>query len=245
MKINQLYIALILLLYISCNSEEAFDCVKTSGDLDTLMITDFPDFRELLIHNNIELEIIEDEIEYFELIYGRNLLPQLMMEYESDSLSFFNNNFCNWTRDFKKPLIKWHTTKNEIVIRSLSSGNIFNIDTLKMDVVIVAEDYSNKIDLIVNNKKTLLASNSISNFTFSGMSDRLIVNSYFSDSQFNLGELQVLRAEILQRGYNDIIVNPTDSLVGSIENAGRILYYGNPGIKVEVRNGGELIKLND
>ena len=49
---------------------------------------------------------------------------------------------------------------------------------------------------------------------------------------------------MLQRGYNDIIVNVKDSLVGSIENAGRILYKGNPGVKVAVGNGGELIHLD-
>ncbi len=245
MKINWLHIATILLFIFGCDSEKAFDCVKTSGEIETHVITEFPEFRELVLHDNIELEIVDDETEFFEFIYGENLMPKLIMEYENDSLSFFNNNFCNWTRDFKKPLIRWHTHKDRIIIRSLSTGNIFNKDTLGMDIQIEAKDYTNEIDLVINNKKVLLVTNSISNFTFSGKSEDLVVRSYFSDSYIDLSRLQVSSADVLQRGYNDIVVNPTDSLVGSIENAGRILYYGNPGVKVEVRNGGELIQLND
>ena len=172
-------------------------------------------------------------------------MPKLIIQSENDSILFFNENFCNWTRDFKKPLVRWHTNKDKILIRSLSSGNIFNKDTLTMDIHIEARDYSNEIKLIVKNNNTILSTNSISNFTLSGQSIGLTVRSYFSDSHIDLGNLEVKRANILQRGYNDIIVNPTDSLVGSIENAGRILYYGDPGVKVVVRNGGELIKLND
>lgn len=243
MKNNWLHIIIVILLISGCDSKEAFDCVKTPGEMQTLAITEFPEFRELLIHDNIELEIIDDETEYFEILYGENLIPKIKVVSENDSILFLNENFCNWTRDFKKPLIKWHTNKDNVLIRSMSSGNIFNKDTLRMDIQIQSENYSNNIDLVVNNNRTILSTNSISNFTLKGQSNGLFVRSYFSDSRFNLSNLKVNRADILQRGYNDIIVNPTDSLVGSIENAGRILYYGNPGIKVEVRNGGELIPL--
>lgn len=245
MRSKWINIAIILLLTSGCDSEDAFDCIKTSGKTQIKVITEFAEFGELLLHDNIELEIIEDETEYFELIYGENLLPKLIMESENDSISFFNENFCNWTRDFKKPLIRWHTNKDKIVIRSLSSGKIYNSDTLRMDIHIEAKDYSNEVELLVNSNNVILTSNSISNFTCSGQSNGLIVRSYFSDSRIDLGNLKVSRADVLQRGYNDIIVNPTDSLIGSIENAGRILYYGNPGLKVAVRNGGELIRLND
>lgn len=245
MKIDYLYIVFISLLLLSCDSEDAFDCAKTSGEVQTQVITEFTEFGELIIHDNIELEIIEDETEFFELVYGKNLLPKLKVQSQNDSILFFNENYCNWTRDFKKPLIKWHTNKDKILIRSLSTGNIFNKDTLRMDIQIEAKDYSNEIDLVVNNNNVLLITNSVTNFTFSGQSIGLTVRSYFSDSRIDLANLEVSRANVLQRGYNDIIVNPTDSLVGSIENAGRILYYGNPGVKMEVRNGGELIRLTD
>lgn len=117
-------------------------------------------------------------------------------------------------------------------------------DTLRNDFVIRIQNATNEVDLNLNNNNTTLLSNSSSNFQISGKSNGLRIAAYFNDGKFDCSELIVNRANVLQRGYNDIIVNVKDSLVGSIENAGRILYKGNPGVKVEVSNGGELIHLD-
>ncbi|GAA5029037.1 hypothetical protein GCM10011506_17020 [Marivirga lumbricoides] len=244
MKTNLHYIALLLFLIANaCSSENAFDCIKKTGDIKTILVNDFSEFNDLVIHDDITLELIEDESEYFEVIYGENLIPKIKFVSDKDSLLIYNENFCGWTRDYQKPLVRWHTTKELVNIKSLSSGNIFNNDTLGVNLQIEAKDISNKVELTVNSENILLISNSISNFKVIGHCQRLTVRSYFSDSHFELGQLQCSRVNVLQRGYNDIIVNPSDSLVGSIENAGRVMYYGSPGIKMVVENGGELIKL--
>lgn len=246
MKNHVNYISLFLLLIVNaCNSDNAFDCIKKPGDIQTIIIDDLPEFNDLVIHDDITLELVEDEKEYFEVIYGENLIPKIRFVSDKDSLLIYNENFCGWTRDYQKPLVRWHTTKEEINIESLSSGNIFNIDTIRMDLQIEARDISNEVELVVNSKNIILLSNSISNFKVRGKCVRLKVQSYFNDSRFELGELKTSRANVLQRGYNDIIINPTDSLIGSIEGAGRVLYYGNPGIKMVVENGGELIQLKE
>lgn len=246
LKRYKIYAFLILagFLFQSCDSEEAFDCFKKSGELTTVRIDNFPDFAELLIYDDIELEIVETDEEYFELTYGENLIPKIVMEQENDSLSFFNQNFCGWTRDFEKPKLKWFTNKSTIRINCLSSGKITVEDTLRNDFVIRIQNATNEVDLNLNNNNTTLLSNSSSNFQISGKSNGLRIAAYFNDGKFDCSELIVNRANVLQRGYNDIIVNVKDSLVGSIENAGRILYKGNPGVKVEVSNGGELIHLD-
>lgn len=240
------YIILILSISVlqACDSEDAFDCFKKSGELTTVKIDDFPDFAELLIHDDIELEIIETDQEYFELTYGENLIPKIVMEHENDSLSFFNQNFCGWTRDFEKPKLKWFTNKSSINILCLSNGKITSADTLRNDLIIQIESSTNEVDLKINNNKTSLLSNSTTYFNINGKSNNLRIAAYFNDGKYDCGNLLANRANVLQRGYNDIIVNVKDSLVGSIENAGRILYKGNPGVKVEVSNGGELIHLD-
>jgi hypothetical protein len=246
LKKHNLYLFIILLgvSLQACDSEEAFDCFKKSGEKITVRIDDFPDFAELLIYDDIELEIVETDEEYFELTYGENLIPKIVMEQENDSLSFFNQNFCGWTRDFEKPKLKWFTNKSDINILCLSNGKITSADTIRNNFVMRVENSTNEVDLKINNNKTTLLSNSSSNFQISGKSNGLRIAAYFNDGKFDCSELIVNRANVLQRGYNDIIVNVKDSLVGSIENAGRILYKGNPGVKVEVSNGGELIHLD-
>jgi hypothetical protein len=228
----------------ACDSEEAFDCFKKSGDKITVRIDDFPDFVELLIHDDIELEIVEADQEYFELTYGQNLIPKIVMEKENDSLSFFNQNFCGWTRDFEKPKLKWFTNKSSINILYLSDGKITAADTIRNDFIIRIQNATNEVDLKINNNNTTLLSNSSTYFHVTGKSKSLRIAAYFNDGKYNCEKLIANRANVLQRGYNDIIVNVKDSLKGSIENAGRILYKGNPGVDVSVSNGGELIHLD-
>ena len=243
-KIKYIILLLTAIAFQACDSEDAFDCFKKSGELTTVKIDNFPDFAELLIHDDIELEIIETDQEYFELTYGENLIPKIVMEHENDSLSFFNQNFCGWTRDFEKPKLKWFTNKSSINILCLSNGKITSADTLRNDLIIQIESSTNEVDLKINNNKTSLLSNSTTYFNINGKSNNLRIAAYFNDGKYDCGNLLASRANVLQRGYNDIIVNVKDSLVGSIENAGRILYKGTPGVKVEVSNGGELIHLD-
>lgn len=235
---------LIAVAFQACDSEEAFDCFKKSGEETTIIINDFPHFAELLIYDNIELEIVETDQEYFELTYGKNLIPKIVMDHENDSLSFFNQNFCGWTRDFKKPKLKWFTNKSSINILCLSNGKITSTDTIRNDFIIRIQSATNEVDLNINNSKTTLLSNSSTSFNVAGKTNSLRIAAYFNDGKYECGDLLANGANVLQRGYNDIIVNVKDSLIGSIENAGRILYKGNPGVKVEVSNGGELIHLD-
>ena len=243
---HNLYLFIILLgvSLQACDSEEAFDCFKKSGEKITVRIDDFPDFAELLIYDDIELEIVETDEEYFELTYGENLIPKIVMEQENDSLSFFNQNFCGWTRDFEKPKLKWFTNKNSINILCLSNGKITSADTIRNNFVMRVENSTNEVDLKINNNNTTLSSNSSTYFNISGKTNGLKIRAYFNDGKYDCGDLLANRANVLQRGYNDIIINVKDSLIGSIENAGRILYKGNPGVKVKVSNGGELIHLS-
>jgi len=228
---------------LGCNSTNAPDCFQSAGKETTISITDLESFNQLVLYNDIELEIVDAENEYFELTYGENLIPEIIYEYENDSISFLNKNSCGWTRDFKKPKLKWFTNKESLSILSLSNGNIYAKDTLFKSITIRTEDAVNDINLKVNNTNTVLSSNSSANYMISGNSSNLRINAYFNDGKYNCEKLVVDNAKILHRGYNDIIVNAKNSITGSIENAGRILYVGNPSLNVEVSNGGELIQI--
>jgi hypothetical protein len=243
-KIKHFLLLVGLTVLQACDSEDAFDCFKKSGELQTIAISDFQDFTQLVLYDDIELEIVEAGQEYFELTYGKNLIPNIVIEHQNDSLSFFNQSFCNWTRDFEKPKLRWYTYKSSINIFCLSNGKITNADTIRKNFNLRIESATNEVQLDFNNSNTTILSNSSTYFKLAGKSINLTAQAYFNDGLYNCSNLDVNRANILQRGYNDIIVNVKDSLIGSIENAGRILYKGNPGVKVAVGNGGELIHLD-
>lgn len=229
-------------IFISCDNPNAPDCFQSAGEQKTISIHDYPNFNDLVIYDDISLIITEDDSTYFELSYYNNLIPEVSYSIDNDSLVFHNNNTCNFIRDYKSPTLIYHSSKKFNRIISLSSGQITNADTLRNPLSITCENISNVIMLSTANSSIYLSSNSSANFKISGNTGELKIASYFSDGKFDCRALICERANLLQRGYNDIIVHVSDSLVGSIENAGRVIYYGQPGIRMNIFGGGELIK---
>jgi hypothetical protein len=232
-----------LLLLPACDNPNAPDCFQKAGEEKIIELHGFENFNELVINDDIDLQIVEDDTTYFELSFYENLMPEIVSYAINDSLIFENKNSCNFVRDFKKPLLIYHSNKALNRIISISTGLISASDTLRNKLHITSEDISGEVMLMVNNETVILSSNSTCNFILRGKTKRLIINAYFNDGKFDCRDLTCERADILQRGYNDIIISPLDSLVGSIENAGRVYYSGNPGIKMNIFGGGELIQI--
>ncbi len=244
MRNNSLFnlmIVIVLMPHVGCNSLNAPDCFQKAGSAKTVILTSDKPFNDVVIYDDIALNIVEDDTVYFELVYYENLIPEITFEYAKDSIILRNRNSCNFVRDFKRPLINYHTNKGTNNIYSLTAGNITNTDTLRNSVRIVCKDVSNLINLTVDNTLTIFSGNSSSNFNGQGKTQILRILAYFNDGKYDCSNLRAKRVDFLQRGYNDILVHVTDSLVGSIENAGRVFYTGDPGLKVNVENGGELI----
>jgi len=234
---------LFLILALGCNSPDALDCFQTAGEKKVSKLNGIPEFERLVIFDDINLEIVNDDTVYFELDYYENLMPEVEFEIDNNSLVFTNKNSCNFVRSFKSPTLIYHTNKASDFITSRSAGKIFNRDTLRNNISVTTEDVSNEVALLVNNQQTIFSSNSSTNFKAMGSTENLRLFSYFNDSQYNCEDLKARRVQFLQRGYNDFLVNVQDSLVGSIENSGRVIYKGNPGVKVSIDGDGQLIRL--
>ena len=232
------------LIMKGCDSLNSPDCFQKAGEQIITRITEFPEFDKLVIYDDINLQIIEDDTTYFELDYYENLIPEIQYELDNDSIVFTNNNSCNFVRSFKAPTLIFHSDKPENFIVSLSTGDIFNKDTLRNNIRVITEDVSNIVRLTVNNNQTVFSSNSSTNFYATGKTSLLILRAYFNDSKYYCKDLQAERVDLVHRGYNDMIVYASDSIVGAIENAGRVFYDGNPGLNIEITYGGQLIPLN-
>ena len=231
-----------IFLVSGCNNENAPDCFKESGKLETVTITTFDSFETLVIHDDISVEIIETENDdYFELSYGKNLLSKVDFESINDSLLVYNNNRCGWVRNFNKPELKWYTSKATNTIISLSIGKIRNKDTLRNNLQVRTENAISEVNLTVNNNYTRLSSNSATNFAINGFTDKLQMISYFGDGQYDSKNLVCREGDILQRGYNDMWVNAVETLKVRVENAGTVYYTGEPDLQQQVSNGGKLV----
>ena len=245
LKIIGFYTLLTGLFLLGCDSPDALDCFQKSGKSQLVIIDEVPQFSTLILEDNINLTLVESDSNYIELDYYENLIPEIHFRSEGDSITFYNKNSCKFVRDYNPPRIIFHSNLMEHKIISYSSGEINNQDLLNKSITIVSEDISGMVNLNLDNSTIMIQSNSTTNFKLQGKTDKLIVRNYFNDGQMDCFDLISKEIDVLQRGYNDLSFHVTEKLSGSIENAGRILYKGNPAIvEVEVTGGGALIKID-
>ena len=94
----------------------------------------------------------------------------------------------------------------------------------------------------INNAQTVIESNHVSNFYISGNTSELLCNFYFGTGKF-MGENFICQnIKIFQRGSNDMILKPIQSISGKILNTGNVILKNNPPIiNVEQLFSGHLI----
>ena len=121
-----------------CQKENVWDCVKSTGPVQT-EIRPLAPFRTLRIFDNVAVTVVEDSIHFAEVTAGENLHKKLITEVRNGELTVRNINKCNWVRSYKNPLqIRLHVAKLKDVFHDgdvlLKSENRFPADTLFLHV---------------------------------------------------------------------------------------------------------------
>ncbi len=88
------------LLFISCDKEEAWDCIKSTGEITTETRI-LENFNKIVLYDNINLWMIQDSTAYIEITAGKNLIPKISIEIENGILIIKNENKYNWLRSYK------------------------------------------------------------------------------------------------------------------------------------------------
>jgi len=193
----------------------------------------------VIINDNLILEIVstnQDDVILFENCINDT---DINIATYNNGLEFSNVG-CSQLES--APKLTWYTSKSHIRVVSNSYGEIFS-DSLSNNIYLSSFDVSSTINLNIYNSSTVIDSNSATNFNLSGNTTSLRLSCAFCDGVFNAQNLDSNKVEVLQRGYNDIIVTALNELTVSIENAGKVIYFGNPSkITKSISNGGKLIK---
>lgn len=242
-----IYIILILLI-VSCDSENAGNCFQKTGDIIQQEVV-VETFNKILVNRDIEL-ILKDGIEQKVIIEtGKNLLNDVEASVTEGRLILTDNNTCNYVRNYGITKV-YITSPNITEIRSSTQYDIRSDGVLTYPILSVFSDnffapetFTNgNFRLEIENDTFQLLFNNLSNCFISGKTNNLNITFAAGTSRFEGRDLVAQNVVIWNRSSNDMIVNPVQSIKGKISGTGDVISVNEPPIvDVEQQYKGKLI----
>jgi hypothetical protein len=243
-----LYICAFLLQ--SCNTENAWNCIQTVGDIVEEPF-EVETFSRITVEDDIFLEIEQGETQSVVVTTGSNLLNDISVVVEADgNLRLKNYNKCNYSRDYDVTKITV-TTPTLSRIRNASRNTVTSKNTLHFKTLWLTSDTSvgvidpgksGDFQLTVAVDSLLVLANGISDIKVSGTASYAFVGFYDEVPRFQGEDLIVQDLKIFHAAGNSMKVNPQQSIVGIIRGNGDVISVTKPPlVDVSVTNVGRLI----
>ncbi len=139
------------IMILACKKKEDRSCWKVAGE-PTSKIVELDHFYSLFLGPHLEYTLIQDTVEYMELLGAENLLNHVTATLEGDKLTINNTNKCNFLRSYKKKDI--HVKLHFIAINNiefqgtqpLRSEGVLNIPYFTFLIM----DGAGPVDLTIN-----------------------------------------------------------------------------------------------
>jgi hypothetical protein len=220
------------LLLVSC--EKPSDCIKATGDIITKEFEVGP-FESIYVYKGIGLVITEGPEYKVEVRTGENLMDDISVKIENNSLVLRDNTSCNWVRDYGHTTV-YVTAPNLTEIHSRTERDIVSNGVLTYPILrLLSIDLSegagtNDFYIQVDNNQTVIENNNVSRYYISGETDELLINFYEGNGRFEGEDLIAKSIKVFHRGSNDMIVFPTESITGKMVSTGNIILKNVPPI---------------
>lgn len=236
---KKLVYILTLLSTLSCNQEDAWECIKTSGAVVSQHLTVDP-FEKILVNRDIELVVKQGQDYKVEIQTGENLLDSIEVIVVGNELQLTDPNSCNLVRAYGQtkiivttPVLKTIRSSTQYLT---SSDGVLTLENLQLISEDFNSDYisSGDFKMTVNTQNLSVVANNLSSFTISGITETLDVGFYTGLCTFKGSGLIVQDVTVFQRSSHDITVNPQQSLKGEIRSVGDLISIHTPPV-VEVQ----------
>lgn len=224
------------LLLFACNSEDANDCLQTSGNFIEQEVA-VTGFDRILVNRDIELIIKQTPDYKVTIASGDNLLNDIKVEVIGGQLQLTDNNSCNYVRDYGITKI-YVEAPNLTEIRTSSQYDISSIGVLNYNALaLFSEDFNGNstftmgdFRLALNTENLDIVSNNLSFFYIEGEVENLFVGFYSGAGRFEGASLIAENITVYHRGSNDMVVNPQLSLTGELRGTGNLISLNQPPI---------------
>jgi hypothetical protein len=222
---------LVVLLFVaSCGISE--DCITSSGAIKTKSIETTP-FDVIYVNAGISL-VLKQGAEYsVDIKAGENFIDDIEAKISGNVLKLNDNSGCNWVRDYGQTTF-YVTAPNISEIYSntgcpISSDGVLTYPILRL----YAMDFfggvgTNNFNMNVNNGQLVIESNNAAGFYISGHTQELLLNFYDGTGRFEGGDFLAESIKVFQRGSNDMIIHPLQSLTGDIYSTGNVISRTHP-----------------
>lgn len=229
----------VLIIFVSCDSDSAFDCIQAAGNTVQIEI-EVTSFEKIIVHRDVELIISEGPEFEVTIESGENLINDIEVNVVNGQLELTDNNSCNFVREYGITKV-FVTAPNIMEIRNSSQYEVSSVGILNYpDLKLISEDFNalqeftvGDFRLQVNSTSIQIVSNNISSYYISGQSENLNIGFFAGAGRFEGADLIAQNIDVFHRGSNDMIVNPQQSLTGELRGTGDLISLNQPSI-VEV-----------
>ncbi|NQX85039.1 MAG: DUF2807 domain-containing protein [Flavobacteriaceae bacterium] len=241
----------IVLVVLSCDKENGWDCIQKSGTIIERTFSVEP-FEKILVDRDVEL-ILKEGSDFNVLIQtGENLIGDIEVNVIENRLELSDNNTCNYFRDYGITKI-YVTAPNITEIRNSSQFEVSSDGVLTYpELRLLSEDFTESdafavgdFRLEVNTDQLQITSNSISSYYITGKANNLNISFFSGGGRFEGAHLIAQDVNVFHRGSNDMIVNPQQSLYGKMTGTGDVIVVNTPPtVDVEVLYIGSVVFLD-
>lgn len=224
-----------LFCLIACDDDTAPDCLKTTGKIISGEI-ELPEFHEIMTYDNVILFVEDQPEQKVVLETGENIFEDIDFKVIDGRLEIKNKNTCNLFRGYKH--VKVYV--NSPNISSIHNGSAFDVSSLNTlnyeHLSLKTDNYEEKNDyykngnffLDLNTKNVVISSSSMSGYYLNGKSEFIDIQLYGGVQRIEAAGLEVKNAEIYHRGFNEVILNVSDTITGQLLATGDLILVKTP-----------------
>jgi hypothetical protein len=230
--------AVISILTLSCDTDQAPECFKTSGEPSAIEFELNP-FHSIVVMDEADVYLENGRDQRVEVKAGKNLISDIHFDVRDSVLTIRNGNKCNWRRMPGNPGIYIQNDRLRR-IEIYDYTNFFTPDTLALDELTLYSDGTGNFELAVNINTLRVESIYVSNFHLSGKVMFLEI-SFGDDSKFHGKNLISDFNNIQHFGSNLIEIFPVKEMTGELGSTGSLCYFHEPEyMDVKISHTGQL-----
>ncbi len=222
---------------MACNSEDTLDCFQTQGNTVVTQVS-VPVFSKIRIEDDVSLVIRHGDTREVLIETGENLLNDVSVTVEGETLVIRDDNRCNFVRDFgiTKAIV---TTPILTEIRNSSEFHVVGEGVLRFPILELVSNTSGGVEnsrksgdftLTVDCDFFLVDANGFSGFYIDGFADKANITFQDETPRFEGPNLIVNDLRVFHRSANKMIVNPQERIRGNILSTGDVISLNRPPI---------------
>ena len=246
---KKLFFYISIIFFISCDSEEANDCLQVEGR-SVVKEIELDSFEEITVYGGIKLFLTYGKTQEIRLETGENLVNDISFEIRENRLLLKNNNTCNFFREYDAtrvyvtlPQLSYLRNGSQFTVESTNELPYSNLTLVSEDAEGNSDYYTNgDFQLQLNSEQITIVNNNLSDYFLSGQVENLQIGFYNGDGRFEGEQLIAQHINVYHRGSNKMIVNAQQSLTGTLYSTGDLIAKNHPNeVEVEELYTGSLI----